>query len=548
MASTVLSRYALGALLIGSLALGTAEAQSPVGSAITYQGQLKNNGGPANGSFSMEFRLFDALASGNPVGPTLAFDGQGGNPSPVNVTDGLFTVALDFGAGVFNSDRRWLEIKVAGQTLTPRQELTAAPTALYALNADRLDGLSSASFLQAVPVPLALSGTHATHIIRGENASTANSSAGVLGVSTAASGFTYGVFGQSNSTNGFGLYGYATAATGPTYGVWGQSLSTSGYGVVGSNSATSGLTYGGSFGVASTSGRAVNGMANAATGTTYGGYFESASTSGTGVYARASAGSGSTYGVNSECLSTSGIAVFGLAGASTGITYGVYGQTLSTSGYGVVGYAQATSGTIYGVLGATNSAGGYGVYSNGRFAATGTKSFQIDHPLDPDNKTLLHYCSEGPEPLNIYGGHVTTDAQGLAWVQLPDYFEALNREPRYQLTVIGQFAQAIVAEKIQGNRFAIRTSRPGVEVSWEIKAVRNDRFVQRYGAPVEVEKSASERGKYLMPALYDQPRERGIFHRPDPGASGGDIGRPAESDILEPSNGGANSDARGESR
>lgn len=70
-----------------------------------------------------------------------------------------------------------------------------------------------------------------------------------------------------------------------------------------------------------------------------------------------------------------------------------------------------------------------------------------------------------------------------------------------------------------GNRFSIRTSQPNVKVSWEVKAVRNDRFVQRAGAPVEIEKSAADKGKYLAPTLYDQPADKGIFHHPK-GAAG----------------------------
>lgn len=107
-----------------------------------------------------------------------------------------------------------------------------------------------------------------------------------------------------------------------------------------------------------------------------------------------------------------------------------------------------------------------------------------------------------------------TDAAGHAWVDLPGYFEEINREPRYQLTVISTFAQAIIGEKVKDNRFSIRTSQPNVEVSWEVKAIRNDRFVQRFGAPIEVEKEAAVRGRYIHPALYDQPIEKAMFFHP----------------------------------
>ncbi len=75
-------------------------------------------------------------------------------------------------------------------------------------------------------------------------------------------------------------------------------------------------------------------------------------------------------------------------------------------------------------------------------------SFKIDHPLDPANKFLSHSFVESPDMKNIYDGNVTTDATGSAIVTLPDYFETLNRDFRYQLTVLGQFAQAIVSREI----------------------------------------------------------------------------------------------------
>ncbi|GEB57052.1 hypothetical protein SGA01_26570 [Streptomyces gardneri] len=84
----------------------------------------------------------------------------------------------------------------------------------------------------------------------------------------------------------------------------------------------------------------------------------------------------------------------------------------------------------------------------GRLVVGGGKSFLIDHPLDPENRYLQHACVESPEPLNICRGTVVTDDNGQAAVQLPAYFEALNTNVTHQLTVIGQFAQAVVSEEI----------------------------------------------------------------------------------------------------
>jgi hypothetical protein len=94
--------------------------------------------------------------------------------------------------------------------------------------------------------------------------------------------------------------------------------------------------------------------------------------------------------------------------------------------------------------------------------------------------------------MNVYNGNVTTNAAGVAVVKLPGYFQALNRDFRYQLTVIGQFAQAIVAKKIQSNRFTIRTDKPNVEVSWQITGIRQDREANAHRIPVISRKTRAE--------------------------------------------------------
>ena len=149
------------------------------------------------------------------------------------------------------------------------------------------------------------------------------------------------------------------------------------------------------------------------------------------------------------------------------------------------------------------------VYVTGTLYA-GTKDFKIDHPLDPANKYLVHASVESSEMMNIYTGNVTTDAQGQATVQLPEWFEVLNTDFRYQLTVIGQFAQAIIGRKIENNRFEIRTSAPNVEVSWQVTGVRQDAFAKAHPLVVEQEKDARLRGFYIHPELYGAPPEKQI--------------------------------------
>jgi hypothetical protein len=142
--------------------------------------------------------------------------------------------------------------------------------------------------------------------------------------------------------------------------------------------------------------------------------------------------------------------------------------------------------------------------------AKGGGSFKIDHPLDPENKYLYHSFVESPDMMNIYNGTVTTDGNGEATVTLPDWFEALNQDFRYQLTVIGTFAQAIVAEKVKGNRFTVKTNAPNVEVSWQVTGIRHDAYANKHRIPVEEQKPEDERGLYLHPDAFNQPEDRGI--------------------------------------
>jgi hypothetical protein len=153
------------------------------------------------------------------------------------------------------------------------------------------------------------------------------------------------------------------------------------------------------------------------------------------------------------------------------------------------------------------------VYGNlhvqGRLTA-GVKTFRIDHPLDPENKYLSHSSVESPDVMNIYNGNVITDTEGNATVVLPDYFEALNRDFRYQLTVIGKFAQAAVAGEIKNNRFSVKTDQPNVKVSWQVTGIRNDALANAHFLTVEEEKPESQRGLFLNPEHYGQPKSKGI--------------------------------------
>jgi len=137
-------------------------------------------------------------------------------------------------------------------------------------------------------------------------------------------------------------------------------------------------------------------------------------------------------------------------------------------------------------------------------------SFKIDHPLDPANKYLYHSFVESPDMMDIYNGNVVTDATGNAIIPLPEWFETLNRDFRYQLTVIGQFAQAIVVQKVSHHQFGIKTDKPGVEVSWQLTGIRQDPWANAHRIPVEEEKDARDRGHYIRPELYGAPEEASV--------------------------------------
>ena len=369
---------------------------------------------------------------------------------------------------------------------------------------------------------LNISGTAIAGTVRGGH---------VFGNSPIPSGtFSGGDF-RSLSTSGRGVTGLASSPAGTTSGGYFQSSSTAGRGVYGGATATSGTTYGGRFDVNSPNGRGVYSVAMATTGFTSGVYGQSNSNNGYGLYGYVPSTTGTTFGVYGYTASNSGYGVYGNAAGSGGYAgrfYAPSGQGVSASGlgngvvayaktallgYGVLGIKDNSSSTSgYGVYG-SHVGGGYAVFAGGTFGASGTKSFRIDHPTDPENKYLLHYSLEGPEVLNVYTGNIRTDAKGFATVRLPDYFAEVNKDPRYSLTVVDEtddFVMAKVSRRIQNNQFVIRTSKPNVSVSWEVKGVRNDRFMQRYGAPVVADKPEDEVGRYANPELFGKSREFAI--------------------------------------
>jgi len=308
------------------------------------------------------------------------------------------------------------------------------------------------------------------------------------------------VFARSDET---GVYG-----SGSNYGLYGSGVTAGVYGI----SSNVGV-YG--------------------TGTSYGVY---GSNTVTGVY-----GEGTTYGVKGTGTSY-GIYGFGNTGAYgdgeiiggnfNGGSVGVGAETFSNSLSGSLAtntsvglIATAGISVDLGSLFAPNqncglyaTAGNYGgrnptaAYFQGTVAVAGTLSktagsFKIDHPLDPTNKYLYHSFVESPDMLNIYNGIATLNEQGEAIVEMPDWFEALNRDYRYQLTCLGQYAPVFIAEKIKEGKFKIAGGQLGQEISWQVTGIRQDAYAKAHPIPVEEVKGEGEKGKYLHPEVFGQAKQ-----------------------------------------
>ena len=278
-----------------------------------------------------------------------------------------------------------------------------------------------------------------------------------------------------------------------------------------------------------------------ATGTTYGGVLFGSGASGVGAYATGLAyglystsnqyglvaagstvgaygggatgvqGDGSTFGVlgttsnpNSAAVRGDGgqYGVHGVNGRTAGIRgdsgyVGAWGQATS---FGVYGLATATTGQAYGLFGEASNSASFALYASGRAHINGTLTkvagaFKIDHPLDPENRWLSHSFVESPDMMNVYNGTAELDDEGKATVRLPAYFEALNRDFRYQLTALGAPAPDLhVSREIDKNTFAVAGGAPGQTVSWQVTGVRQDDYAKAHPIDVETEKEATERG------------------------------------------------------
>ena len=138
------------------------------------------------------------------------------------------------------------------------------------------------------------------------------------------------------------------------------------------------------------------------------------------------------------------------------------------------------------------------VLFKGNLAITGALSkssgtFEIDHPVDPKNMLLFHSFVESPDAKNIYNGTATLDGNGEATIALPEYFDALNKDVRYQFSALNQaMPNLYVKTEEHNNRFTIAGGTPGQKISWQVTGTRHDPYILAHPILVEVEKGPGQ--------------------------------------------------------
>ena len=522
--------------LIAAGLCGTATAEP-----FTYQGQLMESGVPANGLYDMIFQLADSASGGF----ALSVD----SINNVSVVDGVFTVEVDFPSALMNDSNRWMSVTVEGTPLSPRVRLRETPRALNAVRANSAGSLhtpftisdSSSTVFEVISTSSTgtaivgehFSGSGTTPAIEGSSRSTSGSAVGVYGeiAVDGAGSFSAGVRGRNQGQGSLGIGVYGSHDSGG-WGVYGSS--PSGRGVYGFSTSGVGMRGSTTSGVGMEATNSASGT-NASLATDNFGleaYNDGTDGAGTAIYGRA--GGTGVYGVaNSQNSTNDLVGVYGIAGSFTSnaiYSVGVYGfgqASADISGrtsYGLYGVAASgrDSNAAYGVYATAIGPGPskLAAYLDGDVYVGGTLtkasgSFKIDHPLDPANKYLSHSFVESPDMMNIYNGVITLDASGGASVELPDYFEALNRDFRYQLTAIGASMPGLfVKSEISSNAFVIAGGVPGGRVSWEVTGVRQDPTADAHRIIIEEDKPERLRGKYLDPAAFGLDDAHAIHPKP----------------------------------
>jgi hypothetical protein len=488
----------IAALCSWTTAQTSSTNQPSVPRLVSYSGKIADaQGKAAAGVSGVTFSIYKEQEGGAPlwietqnvqVDKSGRYTAQLGASKPTGLPLDLFATG----------EARWLAVRVEGQQEQSRTLLLSVPYALKAMDAETLGGKPASAFLQAMQAAGENGGPDRGQAAKLPPTVHGTGTAGALPMWTAKNTIANSALTQDSSgritTSGDLSFGFAFAQ-----GV--QAISPN-------------------------PGAALVGVSNVSVGNSVGVAGAVSSDLGIGVYGQSTGASG--QGVRGDTFGTTNIAA-GVQGTAHGPGVGVFGIN-DHDGYGVTGATSTPGAAGVGAfnsstgdaLFAFNKSGGFAGFFEGNVAVDGNLSkaggsFKIDHPLDPANKYLYHSFVESPEMKNIYDGTVTTDSDGIAIVTMPDWFEALNRDFRYQLTAMGQFAQAIVASKMANRQFTIKTDKPNVEVSWQVTGVRHDAWADAHRIPVEEMKEGKERGLYLHPELFGASAEKSVGASRHPG-------------------------------
>ncbi len=448
---------------------------------ITYQGLLTDaNSNPLNGDYDLTFKLYSVSTEGASIWE---------ENQKITVSDGIFNVIL----GSVNPldipfDKAfWLGISIGNEKeLDPRIKLTSSPYSL----------------MSQTVADNAITGSKIADdaIVAGQNVSVSRKNNGALEIASSGQGGLNLPFSGSTNTSG-PAFNIENTGSG-----WGFGIMRADWGINVERVTFDGLT----MHAVGQDGISIDSVGQVGLTILYAGIhgvdIHAANNFGVAI------GSAQT-GIWIDQTSSNGLQIN--QALANGVQVGkaeTNGIQIGETTYDGIQIQNAGRDGIR-VAGAGSLAGNF--QGNVSISGTLTKgggAFKIDNPLDPANKYLQHSFVESPDMMNVYNGNITLNVAGEAIVELPNYFETLNRDFRYQLTAIGKPAPNLyVAEKINGNRFKIAGGKPGMEVSWQVTGIRQDPWANAHRIKVEEEKKPEERGYYLHPKLYGQPESRNII-------------------------------------
>lgn len=430
---------------------------------ISYQGKLLESGSPVNGTKNINFTI-DTWSESH-IG--------------VVVTDGLYSVTLGettpIPTSIFdNTSTITLQISIdGGSPLSPQTDILSVPYAYKAeksVDAEKIAGNTVSTTVPTTNQVLKWNGTQwAPSTLSGSGTVTqVNTSTGLTGGPITTSG-TISAQTTTALWNANKLQGNSLSTTSPSTG---QVLKWNGTQWIPQSDSLGGLTlpYSGTNG----SGTAFTITNNGSKGIVIDNY-------------------GSGRALEVQQLGSNKCGYFRIDNVSS-IEDVIFAFTLGTGYVGDFNGDVRVQGTL----------------------SKGAGSFMIDHPLDPENKYLYHSFVESPDMMNVYNGNIQLNNNGEAIVELPEWFETLNKEFRYQLTCIGGYAPVYIADEISSNSFKISGGTQGMKISWQVTGIRQDPYANKNRIPLEVEKSDEEKGHYLHYKAYDQPIENSILVVKDP--------------------------------